>query len=93
MMNPARSRAYRSSNVFEERDDIVVCALLDLEDLWDRKARLLSNFGCVFFRDLAKIGHRLGSEQFNLEANLEFALVGPNVAHLRPRITIDHAAR
>ena len=71
----------------------MIRALLDLEDLRDRKARLLSNFGCVFFRDLAEIGHCLASEQLDLEPNLEFALVRPHVAHLRPRITIDHAAR
>ncbi len=74
-------------------DDIVIGALLDLENLRNRKPRPLSDFSRVLFRNLAELGHRLAGEQFNLEPDLEFALVCPDVAHLRPRITIDHAAR
>ena len=71
----------------------MVRAFFDLEDFWNRKARLLSNLDRVLLRNLAELGHGLASEQFNLEPDLELALVGPNVAHLRPRITINHAAR
>src|SRR5437660_6579787 len=55
LMDPARGRTDRSGDVFEKRDDVVVGALLDLEDLRNGKARSFSNFGRVVFRNLAKI--------------------------------------
>jgi len=42
------------------------------------------------FWDLAELGHRLAGEYFNLEPNLKFPLIRPNLAHFRPGITIDH---
>jgi hypothetical protein len=42
---------------------------------------------------LAELGHGLAGQYFNLEPNLKFPLVRPNLAHLRPGITIDHRAK
>ena len=92
-MYPARCRTHRSSDIFEECYDIVIGALFDLEDLRNRKARPLSDFNRVSFRNLAELCHRLAGEQLDLKPDLEFALVRPNVAHPRARVTIDHAAR
>ena len=80
-MNPTRSRANGSGDIFKKGNDIVVCPLLDLENLRNRKTRPLSNFSRVLFRDLAELGHGFAGEQFDLEPDLEFALVGPDIAH------------
>jgi hypothetical protein len=92
-MNPTRGRANGSGDIFKKGNDIVVCPLLDLENFRNRKTRPFPDFSRVLFRDLAELGHRFAREQFDLKPNLEFALVGPDIAHLRPRVTIDHAAR
>src|SRR6266704_6187506 len=71
----------------------MICALLDLRDLGNREARPLPYLGRIMFWDLTKLGHRLAGEYFNLEPNLKFPLIRPNLAHLRPGITIDHPAK
>jgi hypothetical protein len=91
-VNPARRRAYRFSNVFEKSDNVMVSSLFNLQDLRDRKPRALSDFGGVFLRDLAKLSHRLAGEHFNFQPDFKFALVRPDFAHLRPRITVNHAS-
>src|SRR5437667_10230199 len=92
-MYPARSWSDRFSDVFEKSDDVVVRSLLDLQNLRNRKSRALSNFRSVLLWNLAKLRHRLAGEHFNLQPNLELALVRPDFAHLRPGITIDHRAK
>src|SRR5690349_1567794 len=92
-MNPAGCRTHRRRDVLEKGDDVVVRPLFDLENLRNRKARLLPNFGSVFFRNLAELGHCLASQDFNLEPDLVFPFVRPDLAHLRPGITINHAAK
>jgi hypothetical protein len=83
-MDPARCRSDIRCNVFEKRDDVVIGALFDFENVRYRKARLLANFNGVILRDLTEPGHRLAGENFDLEPDLELALIGPNVRHLRP---------
>ena len=85
--------ANRRGNIFEKRDDIVIGALLDLEDFRNRKTRPLSNLGGILFRNLAELGHCLAGKQFDLEPDLVFALIRPDLAHLRTGITIDHPAK
>jgi hypothetical protein len=68
----------------------MIGALFDLEDFRNRESRSLSNFSGVFFWDLAALSHRFAGEDFNLEPDLKFARVRPELAHLRPGITIDH---
>src|SRR5438552_19124310 len=92
-MNPARGWPNRIGDVFEKGDDIVVSALLDLRNFWNGETRPLSNFHRVLFWNLTELGHRLAGKQFDFQPDLEFVLVRPNVAHLRPGITIDHAPR
>src|SRR5437764_120025 len=92
-MDPARRRAYRLSNVFEKRDDVVVSSLFDFQNLRNRKSRSLPNFGSVVLWNLAKVRHRLTREYFNLQPDLELALVRPDLAHLWPGITVDHCIK
>ncbi|HEY8669667.1 MAG TPA: hypothetical protein VIL63_02410, partial [Terriglobales bacterium] len=72
---------------------VVVGAFLDLVDFVDRKARAFSDFSGVSLWDLAQLCHRLAGEDFDLEPNPKFSLLGPKLAHLRAGITIDHRAR
>jgi hypothetical protein len=92
-MDPAGGRPDRARDVFEKRYDVVIGAFFDLRDLRNRKPRSLANFGCVFLRDLAELGHRLAGEQFDFQPDLEFAFVRPDLAHLRPGITINHCRK
>src|SRR5882724_7838952 len=92
-MDPARRAAYRLSNVFEKSDDVVVGSLFDFQNLRNRKSRSFSNFGSVLLWNLAKLRHRLTSEYFDLQPDLEFALVRPDFAHLWPGITVDHCIK
>src|SRR5437588_10964221 len=92
-MDPACRRANRRRNILKKSDDVVVRAFLDLQNFRNRKARLLAKLSRVLLWNLAELGHRFARKNFNLEPDLKFALVGPNLRHLRPRITIDHAAK
>src|SRR5438876_12358646 len=92
-MDPARCWPHRFSNVFEKSDDVVICSLLDLQDSGNGEPRALSNFRSVLLWNLAKLRHRLAGEHFNLQPNLELALVRPDFAHLWPRITVDHCIK
>jgi hypothetical protein len=71
----------------------VVGSFFDLCDLRDRKTGALSDFRRVLCGDLTKLGHRFTGQDFDLEPNLELALVRPKIAHLRPGISIDHVKR
>ena len=92
LVNPARGRAHAGRDVFEKRDDVVIRAFLDLVDLRDRKARALPDFRRVRRRNFADLGHRFAGEGFDLEPDLEFPLLGPELAHRRAGITINHRA-
>src|SRR6516225_9040872 len=92
-MNPARRRANRFSHVLKKSDDVMVRSLLDLQDFRNRKSRSLPNFRSVFFWDLAKLGHRLTGEHFDLQPNLKLAFVRPDLAHLWPGITVNHCIK
>src|SRR5579864_4150397 len=92
-MNPARRRTDRGRHVFQKGDDVVVRPLFDLENFGDRKPRFLADFSCVLFWDLAERGHRFASEDFDLQPDLVFALVRPDLAHLGTGITINHPAK
>jgi len=92
-MNPASRRPDRRCDIFEERDDIMIRALLDLEDFRNRKPRFLSNLVGILFGNLAELGHCFASKQFDLQPDLIFALIRPDLAHLGTGITIDHPAK
>src|ERR1700745_87608 len=91
-MNPPRRRSDRFGYIFEKSDDVVVSSLFHFEDLGDRKTRSLPYLRGILFWDLAKLGHCLTGEHFNFQPDLELALIRPDSAHLRSRITVDHAA-
>src|SRR5882757_9349517 len=89
-MYPPRSRADRRRYVFKECDDVVVGAFLNLVDLRNGEARALANLRCVRRRDLPDFGHRFAGKGLDLEPNLEFSLLGPELAHRRAGISLNH---
>ena len=89
-MHPARGRTDRVGHVFEKRDDVVVGPLFDLEDFGDGKLGFFADGLGVGGGDLSEPGHRLAGEGLDLEPDFVFALVGPEGAHLRTGITVDH---
>ena len=89
-MDPARGRSDASRHIFEKCDDIVIRALLDLVDLRNGEVRALANLHRVRLRDLPDLRHRFAGESFDLEPNLEFSLLGPELAHRRAGISINH---
>src|ERR1700719_2135039 len=92
-MDPTRGWSDRGRDIFQERDYVMISALLDLEDFRDRKTRFLANLGSILFGNLAELGHCLASKQFDLQPDLVFTLIRPDLAHLRTGITIDHPAK
>ena len=89
-MHPPRGRADRGGHIFKKGDDVMVGAFLDLRDLRNGEARALANLRCVRARDLPEVGHRFAGEGFDLQPDLEFALLRPELAHRRAGITLDH---
>src|SRR6188474_550 len=89
-MYPPRGRADRRRHIFKECDDVMVGAFLDLVDLRNGKACALANLRGVRWRDLPDFGHRVAGESFDLEPNLEFSLLGPELAHRRAGISLNH---
>ena len=89
-MDPARGRANVGSHIFQKRDDVVVRSLFNLKDLLDIELPFFANNCGVFLRNQPQPCHRFAGEGFNFEPDLEFALVRPDGAHLRPGITVNH---
>src|SRR4051812_47362756 len=92
-MDPARRRTDRGCHVLEKGNDIMVRPLLDLRDLSNREPRLVPDRGGVLLRDLAQLRHCLAGQSLDLQPDLEFALLRPQLAHLWPGITVDHPAK
>ena len=92
MVDPARRGAYIRCDIFKKCDYIVISPLLDLVDLIDLEFSFLANDGGVLLRNQTKPRHSVTGESFDLEPDFEFALVRPDSAHFRPRITGDHRA-
>src|SRR6478736_1032754 len=69
----------------------MVSSLFDFENRRNREPRSFSNLSSVLFRNLAKRCHCLAGEHFNFQPDFKLSLVRPDFAHLRPRITVDHA--
>src|SRR6266850_4017330 len=93
LMDPTRGRPDRGRHIFEKCYDIVIRPLLDFQNLRHRETRALANLSSVLLGNLSQFGHGLTGQGLNFEPDLEFALVRPDSAHLRARITINHLRR
>ena len=78
--------------IFKKGDHIVVRALFDLVHACNVERCFPSNDDGIFLRDSAKKSHRFAGENFDLEPNLQLALLAPKRAHLRQGIASDHRA-
>src|SRR5262245_26789298 len=89
-MYPSGGGTDRRRHIFKKCDDVVVGAFLNLVDLRNGEARALANLRCVRCRDLLDFRHRFAGERFDLEPNLEFSLLGPELAHRGAGISFNH---
>src|SRR5260370_42502081 len=92
-MNPARCASDRLSDIFQKRDDVVIRSLFNVEDPWNGKTGPVPNLCSILFRNLAKLCHRLAGEHFNFQPDFKLSLVGPDLAHFWPGITVDHVRK
>src|SRR3977135_3518805 len=92
-MDPARRRSDLLRESFKESDDVVIGPFLDLQNFRDRKARALSDFCGIALGNLAELGHGFTGQHLDLEPDLKFALVRPDLAHFWSGITVDHCAK
>src|SRR4030088_1565719 len=92
-MDPARRRSDRLRHIFEESDDVVIGPFLDLQNFRKKKARALSDLCRIAFGDLTELAHSFASQHLDLEPDLKFALIRPDLAHFWPGITVDHCAK
>ncbi len=74
----------------EERDDVVVGALLVLAHLLNVERGLGADDLCVLGGNDADLRHAFAGEHFNFEPVVELGLFAPKRGHLRPGITGDH---
>src|SRR6266508_4642308 len=89
-MDPARSWPNGVSHIFKKSNDVVIRPLFNLRDFRDGEPRPFPNFGRVFLRNLAKFCHCLTGNHLDLQPNLKFSFVRPNLTHLWPGIAINH---
>ncbi len=76
----------------QKRDDLVLDLGFDRADALHIKARFFANARDGGFGNFSEARQTLGSKNFDLEPFLKTIFFRPNVAHLRPGVTRDHAA-
>ena len=77
-------------DVGEEGDDVVVGRLLDLVDAGDVERGLLLDLADGVVGDPAELVPGLHGGDLHVEPGLHPGLVGPDRAHLRERVALDH---
>src|SRR5437588_8624909 len=92
-MNPSSSWPDRWRDVFEESNDVVIGALLNLSDLRNGKPGFFSDIRRVGLRNQSQFRHAFASQRLNFEPDLELAFFRPDPTHFRPGITINHRER
>ena len=92
-MHPPGRRPHIRCHIFQKRDDIMVGAPLDLLNLSHFKARLGPNLTGILKRNQPRSGHRLAGGDLNFEPNFVLTLFGPNGAHFRKGVAVNHAGR
>jgi hypothetical protein len=93
-MEPARGRSDLLGHRRGEGDDVVLRGFFDFVDARDVE-RVWSLCGGAqvarrFRGDNAGVGHRFGRRHFHLEPRLVLALLAPDAAHFRVRVTRNH---
>ena len=91
-VEPARGLTGELLDVRQERDDVVTCGRLDLED--PRGSSLPAAAARMLFRTAhrhrARVFHRPADGQLDFEPELESILVFPESCELGPTVTRDH---
>ena len=90
-MEIARIVADRFRHAAQKRNDLMLDLGFDLANALHVEARLLANARDRGFGHFAQLGQALGGENFHFQPFLKAIFFRPDTAHLRPRVTRDHA--
>ena len=91
-VDPAARRSHRPGDDLHERGHVVLGDALDLGDALGVERRLRPDLARIGVGDHAEPGQRLGDEDLDLEPVPEPRLVGPDGAHLREDVPLDHGS-
>ena len=76
----------------QKRDDLMLDLGFDLANALHVEARFFANARDRRLGHFAESSQALGREDLHVEPFLKTIFLGPDAAHLRPRITRDHAS-
>jgi hypothetical protein len=76
----------------QKRNNLVFNFALDLANAGDVEASLFFNSRDGRFGHLSQLSQALSGKNFHIEPLLKAVLLGPDTAHLRPRVPRDHAS-
>src|SRR5437763_7670076 len=93
VVQPAPRLADGLRDHVDEGGNVVARYLLALLHGLDAEGGAVADLGGVVLRHDALLGQTLHYGQLHLEPGLELALLGPDGAHLGPRVALDHASR
>ncbi len=91
-VHPASGRSDRVRDDLHERGHVVLGDALDLRDAIAVERRLRPDLARIGVGDHAEPGERLGDEDLDLEPVPQPGLVGPDGAHLREDVPLDHCS-
>jgi hypothetical protein len=90
-MNEPPRRSHMHRHLFQERDDVVVGALLVLPHLLDIEPRPRANFLRIRLGNHPDLRHALAGQHLDLEPMVQLRFLAPQSGHLLPRITGNHS--
>jgi hypothetical protein len=86
----ARIVAHRLGHAAQKGDHLMADFALDFADPGNFEAGFLFDPGGRCPWNFAKFRHRLGSQNLYVKPLLEPVFLGPNLAHLRTRVALNH---
>ena len=90
LMNPTSGWTNGRCHILKKGDNVVIRTALVFGDLRDGKSGSLTNGTGILGGNLTAGSQLLASENLDLEPDFELALLGPELAHFRKRISINH---
>ena len=91
-MDPSRGGADVFGDAVHEGGDVVVGFLFDLGDAFDGELGAFLDGGEVFGGDDAFLGERFAGEDFDLEPEVEFVFLRPDLAHRLAAVAAYHGS-
>ena len=90
LVDPARGGTDMGCHFLQKGDHIVIGAFLDLPHFLNIKGGPGPDGGSILPWNGSQFGHAFAGQDFNFEPDFQFALLRPERAHLRKRVTVNH---